>query len=73
MMNTLFRTLVALLALGTGTGVARAQNGREAHPDWTGYYTLASNRELAGTGFKQDARGEQLNDLTTPHLQPWAK
>jgi hypothetical protein len=69
----LVRTIVVLLVLGTGSNVALAQTAREAHPDRTGYYTLASNRELAGTGFKQDARGEQLNDLITPHLQPWAK
>jgi hypothetical protein len=43
------------------------------HPDWTGYYTLATGRELAGTGFRQDAPGEQLNALIVPHLQPWAK
>jgi hypothetical protein len=30
MRNTLFRTLVILLMLGTGSHQARAQNGREA-------------------------------------------
>jgi hypothetical protein len=34
MTSTLFRTLVVLLGLGTGSDLARAQTGREAHPDW---------------------------------------
>jgi hypothetical protein len=71
MRNTLFCTLGVLLVIGSD--LARAQTGREAHPDWTGYYTLANNRELAGTPFKQDARGEELNKLIDPHLQAWAK
>src|SRR5260370_49478 len=73
MRNTLARALVFLPLLGIGAALAQAQNGREAHPDWTGYYTLANNRDLAGVGLKQDAPGEELNNLITPHLQPWAK
>jgi hypothetical protein len=38
-----------------------------------GYDRFATPRQLADTGFKQDAPGEQLNALVTPHLQPWAK
>jgi len=55
-----------LLALGAVSGFAQ-------HTNWTGYYTLASARDLAGTGLKQDSPGEKLNDLIVPHLQPWAK
>lgn len=61
-----FGILGITLAFGTACGFAQ-------HPDWTGYYTLATGRDLAGTGFKQDAPGEQLNSLIIPHLQPWAK
>jgi hypothetical protein len=43
------------------------------HPDWSGYYRVATARQLVNTGFKQDYPGEQLNALVTPHLQPWAK
>jgi hypothetical protein len=73
MSKTLIRTLAVLAVLGIGPSLAQAQTGREAHPDWTGFYTLASNRDLAGVGLKQDAPGEELNDLIIPHLQPWAK
>ena len=73
MRNTLFRALVVLLIGVVGSGLAQAQTASEGRPDGTGYYTLATNRELAGTGLKQDARGEALNDLIVPHLQPWAK
>ena len=58
-------TLVLLLAA--------TQLHAQQHEDWTGFYTLANNRELAAVGLKQDAPGEKLNDLITPHLQPWAK
>jgi hypothetical protein len=71
MRTTVFHTLLVALAIGIGSPQVWAAG--DGHPDWTGYYTLATNRELAGTGFKQDARGEALNDLITPHLQPWAK
>jgi hypothetical protein len=73
MRNTLFRTIVVLLALGIGSDLAQAQTAAAGHPDWTGYYTLATNRDLANTGLKQDAPGEELNNLIIPHLQPWAK
>ena len=53
--------------------LAATQLFAQQHQDWTGFYTLATNRELTPTGFKQDAPGEKLNDLITPHLQPWAK
>ncbi len=61
-----FGALGVVLVFGTACGFAQ-------RPDWTGYYMLSSGRELAGTGFKQDAPGEQLNNLIIPHLQPWAK
>jgi hypothetical protein len=73
MRNAVFQAMVALLVLRIGSPLAQAQTASEAHPDWTGYYRLANNRDLAGTGFKQDAPGEQLNNLITPYLQPWAK
>ena len=69
----LFRILVTALVLTIGLSGAQAQTANEPHPDWTGSYALASNRDLAGTGFQQDAPGEQLNGLITPYLQPWAK
>lgn len=50
-----------------------AQTAPKAGPDWTGYYTLAVRRELASAGLAQDYPGEALNNLITPHLQPWAK
>src|SRR5512140_1861720 len=53
--------------------LASTQLHAQEHRDWTGFYTLANNRELAASGLKQDAPGEKLNDLITPHLQPWAK
>ena len=62
-----------VLALGIGPALTVAHAAGGASPDWTGYYSLANGRELAGTGFKQDAPGEALNGLITPHLQPWAK
>jgi hypothetical protein len=71
MRNSLFRTGVIALVLGIASDLAQAQAA--AHPDWTGFYTLGAARELAGVGLKQDAPGEQLNDLIIPHLQPWAK
>lgn len=73
MRNTFFRSLVVLLVVGIVSDLALAQTGRVTPPNWTGYYGLATNRDLAGTGFKQDAPGEQLNKLIIPHLQPWAK
>jgi hypothetical protein len=73
MRNTLSGAFVVLLVLGIESDVARAQPGRETHSDWTGYYTLANRNNLTGTGLKQDAPGEQLNNLIIPHLQPWAK
>lgn len=63
------RASVILLAAATSV----VSQPSTAHPDWTGYYTLATNRDLTGTGLKQDAPGEELNDLIIPHLQPWAK
>jgi len=73
MSNTLGRTLVTLLVLGMAWSAGQAQPAGQAHTDWTGYYALANNRDLAGTGFHQDAPGERLNDLIVAHLQPWAK
>jgi len=71
--NMLSRIFVVLLALGIESNLARSQPAPETHLDWTGYYTLATRAELAGTGFKQDAPGEMLNNLIISHLQPWAK
>jgi hypothetical protein len=74
MRNAFLRTVAVTLGLLTiGPHRAQAQTASGTHPDWTGFYTLASNRQLAGLGFKQDAPGEQLNGLITPYLQPWAK
>ena len=64
---------VVLLVLGIGSDLAQAQSASETHPDWTGYYTLAGRADLASAGLKQDAPGEELNNLIIPHLQPWAK
>lgn len=65
--------ILALLAIqGIASDRARAQTHGTA-PDWTGYYALASARDLAGTSFKQDFPNEALNNLIIPHLQPWAK
>jgi hypothetical protein len=64
------RASLAILAMGLVS--VQAQTAAP-HPDWTGYYSLANNRDLANTGLKQDAPGEALNDLINPHLQPWAK
>jgi hypothetical protein len=71
MRNSVFRALTGALILATVSGLAPGQS--EKHRDWTGYYTLATNRELAGTGLQQEAPGEELNKLIIPHLQPWAK
>ena len=66
------KLLLAILVLGITSEFALAQTPPET-PDWTGYYTLATPRELAGAGLKQDFPGEELNNLIVPHLQPWAK
>ncbi len=66
------KLLLVILVLGITSEFALAQTPRET-PDWTGYYTLATPRELAGAGLKQDFPGEELNNLIIPHLQPWAK
>ena len=73
MSNALFLTLVVLLALTSEPAKAQAQ--LDSHRDWTGYYVRANNRDLAGTGFKQDWRGrmDDLDKLVTPLLVPWAK
>jgi len=67
MRNTFLCAPATLLVLIAGSVLAQAP------PDWTGFYTLASPRDLMGTGLKQDAPGEALNKLITPYLQPWAK
>jgi hypothetical protein len=64
--------LAILATLGT-LGLAYAQTAPQEHSDWTGFYTLAGNRDLAAAGLKQDYPGENLNNLIIPHLQPWAK
>src|SRR5262245_24652116 len=52
MRRPLFCTGVALLVLVIVSDPVNAQETRDARPDWTGYYTGASARDLAGTGFK---------------------
>ena len=71
--DTLLRALVTLFILTVASDQGHAQDTNTIHPDWTGFYRLATTRDLAGSGFKQDAPGEQLNGLITPYLQPWAK
>jgi len=61
------------LALYSAYALAFCAAAQTAPPDWTGYYTLAGRNELAAAGLKQDAPGEELNNLIIPHLQPWAK
>jgi len=73
MLSALSRILFVLLALCFASETARAQNANETHADWTAHYTLATARDLAAVGLKQDYPGERLNDLVTSHLQPWAK
>jgi len=64
------RALIVMVGIA---GLASAQTAQKEHSDWTGFYTLANNRDLAAVGLKQDYPGEGLNNLITPHLQPWAK
>src|SRR5262249_43831998 len=45
--------------------IALAQTPRET-PDWTGYYSLAIARELAGSGLKQDFPNEELQSDHSP-------
>jgi len=66
------KPLLVVSVLGITSEFALAQTPRET-PDWTGYYTLATPRELAGAGLEQDFPGEDLNNPIIPHLQPWAK
>ena len=66
------KMLLVLLLVGLDYDLVLAQTPRET-PDWTGYYTLATARELASTGLKQDFPNEELNNLIIAHLQPWAK
>jgi hypothetical protein len=63
---------LALVFMAGTVGLVYAQSVQE-HSDWTGFYTLAGNRDLAAVGLKQDYPGEDLNNLIIPHLQPWAK
>ena len=63
---------LALVFMAGTAGLVYAQSVQE-HSDWTGFYTLAGNRDLAAVGLKQDYPGEDLNNLIIPHLQPWAK
>ena len=70
MPTTAFRTILVTLGL---LGLANAQTANQEHSDWTGFYTLAGNRDLGAIGLKQDFPGEALNNLIVPHLQPWAK
>jgi hypothetical protein len=63
----------ALFVMVAVAGLAFAQTAPQEHSDWTGFYTLANNRDLTAVGLKQDYPGEDLNNLIIPHLQPWAK
>src|ERR1700676_4765170 len=69
MTNTVFGSLPLLLLTGIAADLALPQPAT----DWTGYYTMAARKDLAGTPFKQDAPGEELNKLIIPHLQPWPR
>src|SRR3974377_1196136 len=64
---------LALVLMAGTAGLAFAQTAPKEHSDWTGFYTLANNRDLGAVGLKQDYPGEGLNNLIIPHLQPWAK
>jgi hypothetical protein len=61
--------LALILYLFVVPGAARAAN---APADWLGYYTMATQRDLAGTKLTQIPPAA-LNDLIIAHLQPWAK
>lgn len=68
--------LAAILANLGLIGIARADsvaNGQPAAPDWTGFYTLARAKDLAGTGLKPVAPDYDLDKVIVAHLQPWAK
>jgi len=70
---------IALTALLSGwalAGIANADPADQAQPpstDWTGFYTLARAKDLAGTPFKAVAPDYELDKLIAAHLQPWAK
>ena len=64
---------LALVLMAGTASLAHAQTAHQEHSDWTGFYTLANNRDLGAVGLKQDYPGEDLNNLIIPHLQPWAK
>jgi hypothetical protein len=64
---------LALVLMAGTAALAHAQAAHQEHSDWTGFYTLANNRDLGAVGLKQDYPGEDLNNLIIPHLQPWAK
>ncbi len=69
-------TLTALLSVGMLAGIMKADpadRGDSAFKDWTGFYTLARAKDLAGTGFKAIAPDYDLDKLIVAHLQPWAK
>ena len=68
--------LAAMLAGWALAGFAKAEpadKGEPATTDWTGFYTLARAKDLAGTGFKAVAPDYDLDKLIVAHLQPWAK
>lgn len=50
-----------------------ASNGQPSPSDWTGFYTLARAKDLAGTDLKPVAPDYDLDKLIVAHLQPWAK
>jgi hypothetical protein len=51
------------------TAHAQSQHAPQPAPDWTGYYTEARGKNLAGL----QQLSPDLNEVTTAHLQPWAR
>ena len=72
MATKLVRILTAALPIACWCQNSGAPEARDKG-DWSGYYRVATARQLANTGLKQEYPGEQLNNLVTPHLQPWAR
>ena len=63
-MKIAWRGVLGIIGAFAFFGVARAQA-----PDWTGYYTEARGKNLAG--LKQ--LSPNLSEVVTAHLQPWAR
>jgi len=75
-MTTIKIAVIAILAgwVLAGIGIADSKDNQQtAPPDWTGFYTLARARDLAGTNLKPVAPDYDLDKLIVAHLQPWAR